>query len=273
MSNDGLLERSTRDRKEIRFRRVGRLASRYMNRRGASRAFEKRRQMLAVSTLSVNETFASLQGEGVLIGTPTFFVRLDGCPLRCSWCDTPYALAGDAGRSMTVAAIAGLARDFTHVVITGGEPLAQDIAPLVESLAPRSHVTVETSGTIFADLPGVSLFSLSPKVGSSGYQPKPVVLRKFCATAAGRLQFKFVIADDRDLAEALACVALVEDALPLRTPVVLQPESGRAGHGERYADYLRVLSEKVIADERWRRFDVRVLPQLHFMLWHGEAGR
>ena len=59
---------------------------------------KKRRPMNAQATLNVNETFVSIQGEGDLIGAPALFIRLDGCPLRCSWCDTPYALAGDSGR-------------------------------------------------------------------------------------------------------------------------------------------------------------------------------
>jgi 7-carboxy-7-deazaguanine synthase len=228
--------------------------------------------MNALGTLSVNETFLSIQGEGGLIGAPTLFIRLDGCPLRCSWCDTPYALAGDAGRPMSVDELAKLVADRHHVVITGGAPLAQDIAPLVEALRGR-HVTVETSGTIFADLPGVSLFSISPKVGTSGYTPKPVVLRKFCATAGDRMQLKFVIGDSNDLAEAGALLAALVDDLPATTPIVLQPESGRAGNGESYLRFLDWLTESVLEDAAWKRYDVRVLPQLHYLLWHGVAGR
>jgi 7-carboxy-7-deazaguanine synthase len=228
--------------------------------------------MLAVSTLKVNETFASVQGEGGLIGAPTFFIRLDGCPLRCSWCDTPYALAGDAGTEMAPAKLAQHAAGFDRVVITGGEPLVQDIRPLVEALQPR-HITVETSGTIFADLPSVALFSVSPKVGTSGYRPKHAVLRKYCASAAGRLQLKFVICEQRDLEEALACLRQIEPDLPAGTPVILQPESGRAGRGEHYHEFMRSLAENVVGDERWRPFDVRVLPQLHYLLWGGAAGR
>ena len=229
--------------------------------------------MLAVSVLDVNETFVSIQGEGSQIGAVTLFLRLDGCPLRCSWCDTPYALAGDSGERMTVDSLVERAREHRYVVITGGEPLAQDIRPLVDALAPGRHITVETSGTIFADLPGVALFSLSPKVGTSGYHPKPAILRKYCASAAGRMQLKFVIGDDRDLEEALDCLRDIEDVLPAGTPVILQPESGRARLGDGYLAFLRALAEKVFADARWRRFDVRVLPQLHFLLWHGVPGR
>jgi 7-carboxy-7-deazaguanine synthase len=228
--------------------------------------------MLATATLRVNETFLSVQGEGSEIGAPTFFIRLDGCPLRCSWCDTPYALAGDTGSQADVEELTRRCDAVHRVVITGGEPLAQDIAPLVTRLRGK-HITVETSGTIFADLSGVALFSISPKVGSSGYVPKPVVLRKFCASAAGRMQLKFVIAEPRDYAQALACVESLGDALPARTPIILQPESGRAGRGERYLATLRALTEKTVADERWAGFDVRVLPQLHYLLWGGAPGR
>jgi 7-carboxy-7-deazaguanine synthase len=228
--------------------------------------------MLATATLRVNETFLSVQGEGSEIGAPTFFIRLDGCPLRCSWCDTPYALAGDAGHDAGVEELVRRCHAARRIVITGGEPLAQDIAPLIALLRDR-HVTVETSGTIFADLPDVALFSISPKVGSSGYTPKPVVLRKFCAAVPGRMQLKFVIADARDYEEARDCVASLADALPAGTPIILQPESGRAGHGEQYMTTLRALTEKTVADERWTRFDVRVLPQLHYLLWGGAPGR
>jgi 7-carboxy-7-deazaguanine synthase len=229
--------------------------------------------MLAVSTLQINEIFESIQGEGSLAGTPSLFIRLDGCPLRCAWCDTPYALEGNAGTATPIDALARRAADFSYVVITGGEPLVQDIGPLVEALAPRHHITVETSGTIFAHLPGVSLFSISPKVGSSGYTPKLHVLRRYCDDAAGRMQLKFVIASDRDADEAFACVHALVRWLPPHTPIILQPESGEAGRGDSYAAFLRALTERVVSDSRWRPFDVRVLPQLHHLLWNGEPGR
>jgi len=231
----------------------------------------KKRRMLATATLRVNETFLSVQGEGSMIGTPSLFIRLDGCPLRCAWCDTPYALEGNAGAETAIDALAAECDGARAVVITGGEPLAQDIRPLVAALRDK-HITVETSGTIFADLPQVALFSISPKVGSSGYVPKPATLRKFCATAPGRMQLKFVIADARDYEEALACVSALRDALPPATPVILQPESASAGRGERYAATLRALTEKTLADERWSSFEMRVLPQLHYILWGGEPG-
>ena len=222
--------------------------------------------------LAVNETFLSIQGEGGHIGVPSFFIRLDGCPLRCAWCDTPYALAGDQGNAICVDELATQAAPYSHVVITGGEPLAQDIAPLVRALEGK-HITVETSGTIFADLQGVSLYSVSPKVGSSGYKPKPVVLRKYCAAAAGRLQLKFVVAGAQDLLEAKELLRELDGALPAATPIVMQPESGRAGSGESDVRFLEWLTTAVLDDTQLRRYEVRVLPQLHYLLWKGAAGK
>jgi 7-carboxy-7-deazaguanine synthase len=230
------------------------------------------RAAVDIPTLQVNETFVSIQGEGRLIGLPSFFIRLDGCPLRCTWCDTPYALAGDAGHAALVEQLVRDAAPYHHIVITGGEPLAQDIAPLTRRLAGH-HITVESSATIFADLPEVALFSLSPKVGTSGYVPKPIILRKYFASAAGRLQLKFVIGGERDLDDAGACLATLADGLPPGTPIIFQPESGRAGRGESYHRFLTWLTEAVLARAGLRALDVAVLPQLHYLLWQGEAGR
>jgi 7-carboxy-7-deazaguanine synthase len=233
---------------------------------------EKPTEMNAAATVSVNETFLSIQGEGALIGAPTLFIRLDGCPLRCAWCDTPYALEGNAGTPTAVDALARRAQGCRCVVITGGEPLAQDIKPLVQALG-GLHITVETSGTIFADLPEVALFSISPKLGSSGYQPKLIVLRKFFARAPNRVQLKFVVAEQRDLDEALALLDSLADAMSSDTPVILQPESGAAGKDANYLDFLRRLTETVLAHYGWSRYNVRVLPQLHYLLWGGAPGR
>ena len=100
--------------------------------------------------LKVREIFLSLQGESSRVGLPTVFVRLTGCPLRCVWCDTPYAFTG--GQSMTVAQVVSQVSAYgvTNVCVTGGEPLAQAAClPLLSGLCDAGHsVALETSGAL-----------------------------------------------------------------------------------------------------------------------------
>src|SRR5512137_2739419 len=99
-------------------------------------------------SLRINEIFFSLQGETCRVGLPTVFVRLTGCPLRCSYCDTTYAFSG--GQTMTLDAImAEVARhNAQYVTVTGGEPLAQkNCLPLLRTLCDAGYqVSLETSG-------------------------------------------------------------------------------------------------------------------------------
>lgn len=118
----------------------------------------------------IAECFASLQGEGVLAGTPSYFVRLAGCNLRCVWCDTPYASHHAEGRHVAVEELleVAAASGRRHAVVTGGEPLLQSgVSPLTAGLQRLGmHVTVETAGTVVREL-ACDLLSLSPKTSSS----------------------------------------------------------------------------------------------------------
>ncbi|MGI8924200.1 MAG: 7-carboxy-7-deazaguanine synthase QueE [Fimbriimonadales bacterium] len=120
--------------------------------------------------LRVAEVFTSIQGEGIWAGTPSTFVRVSGCNLRCVWCDTPYASWSPEGPVMRVPDIAKQVEDagVEHVVLTGGEPMLFDaIEPLAEGLKNSGHtITIETAGTIFRDLP-CDLMSISPKLSNS----------------------------------------------------------------------------------------------------------
>ena len=101
-----------------------------------------------VGTLRVHEVFASIQGESTYAGLPCSFVRLTGCPLRCRWCDTPYAFYQGTLRTIAeiVTEVSRLAPGI--VELTGGEPLAHDEAPtLLTALADLGKkVLLETSG-------------------------------------------------------------------------------------------------------------------------------
>jgi 7-carboxy-7-deazaguanine synthase len=120
--------------------------------------------------MRIADIFYSIQGEGLLAGVPSAFVRTSGCNLRCGYCDTPYTSWEPEGESLSVGQILDAIASFAtrHVVVTGGEPL---IAPEIEALCSRLrergyHITVETAATVFKPI-ACDLASLSPKLRNS----------------------------------------------------------------------------------------------------------
>ncbi|MDX1626948.1 MAG: radical SAM protein, partial [Wenzhouxiangellaceae bacterium] len=105
------------------------------------------------TALKITEIFRSLQGESDSSGWPTVFVRLTGCPLRCTWCDTAYAFHGGEWREIDEIVATVLDMKTRHVCVTGGEPLAQKrCLALLEALCDRGlRVSLETSGALPVD--------------------------------------------------------------------------------------------------------------------------
>jgi len=167
--------------------------------------------------MKIAEMFYSIQGEGMLAGVPSVFIRTSGCNLRCRWCDTPYAAWEGEGEELGLEAILGFvgAHACAYVVVTGGEPMiARGIVPLTKRLRRMGrHVTVETAGTVFAPV-ACNLMSISPKLSNStptgpGEQRRvarherlrlqPAVLRRLMD--AYEYQLKFVVTEPGDLGE------------------------------------------------------------------------
>ncbi len=123
------------------------------------------------SQLLVVEIFATLQGEGPFVGQPSVFVRLGGCNLACNFCDTEFEQFEAMELVSITEQVQKLAAD-THdlVVITGGEPLRQNISPLCEALLAKGlRVQIETNGTLWRELPqGVNIVC-SPKISDGKY--------------------------------------------------------------------------------------------------------
>jgi 7-carboxy-7-deazaguanine synthase len=177
--------------------------------------------------MRIAEIFRSIQGEGLLAGVPSVFIRVAGCNRRCRWCDTPRARSPRAGREMALDEIVRRATAFggRHVVLTGGEPMAaRGIRALARRLSEAGrHVTIETNATIPPRSVACDLASLSPKLRHAGGPPPDLaVLRAWLRGYDAQL--KFVVRSPRDAAEARALLdALGVDVPPER--VFLMPEA------------------------------------------------
>jgi 7-cyano-7-deazaguanosine (preQ0) biosynthesis protein QueE len=234
---------------------------------------------LAAGELTIAEVFGpTFQGEGPSIGRLCGFVRLGGCNLRCTWCDTPYTWdwTGVNGRAYdprvelrqrsTGDILQELgAMGVSMVVLTGGEPLlhGEKLRPLLHGCRERNWRTeVETNGTIaptgVADL--VTQFNVSPKLSNSGNplaeRYRPDVLRAFEAT--GKAIFKFVVCGSGDLSE----IDEIVGACGLST-VYVMPEGTDA---ERMQEHMRAVAEQVLA-RRWN-----LTTRLHVQIWGNRRG-
>lgn len=167
--------------------------------------------------MRIAEIYESVQGEGLLSGVPSVFVRASGCNLRCAYCDTPYASWTPEGDDLAVDEVVAriLAYSSDHVVLTGGEPmLFAEMIPLSAGLrAAGRHITIETAGTLYLPL-DCDLMSISPKLSNSMPDERlpptwrsrhernrhvPAVIRRLAAEYP--YQFKFVVATPADCDE------------------------------------------------------------------------
>ncbi|HBO24767.1 MAG TPA: 7-carboxy-7-deazaguanine synthase QueE [Providencia sp.] len=191
----------------------------------------------------INEIFQTLQGEGVFTGVPAVFIRLQGCPVGCSWCDTKQTWEKDPSKETTLGDIALKTLDSDewamsdtntlidlmrekkysakHIVITGGEPCIYDLTLLTNELELNGYqCQIETSGTYPIQCSDNTWVTVSPKVGMKGGL-------KVLKQAVNRAnEIKHPVAREKD-------IQALDELLAMRTletpPVVaLQPISQKA---------------------------------------------
>ena len=214
----------------------------------------------AAQRLRISEIFHSVQGEADAVGWPTVFVRLTGCPLRCTWCDTAYAFEGGGWRSYDEILAEVGQYGARHVCVTGGEPLAQKrCLDLLKLLCDGGYeVSLETSGAL-------DISQVDPRVRrvmdlkAPGSGEAARNLMGNLEHLNGRDQVKFVLADRADYAWAVAVVR--EHELAARCMVLFSPVYGKLAP--------RTLAEWILEDG----LPVRLQVQLHKMLWGEEPGR
>jgi len=222
----------------------------------------------------VTEIFKSIQGEGTRAGLPCIFVRLTGCNLRCTWCDTAYAFHG--GKRMSVEEVLAWVDELTArregspgaqaavplVELTGGEPLLQEeIYPLAERLVAAGYtVMIETSGERFiGNLPGQVIKIVDVKCPDSG-EPDTFEMRNIEALSEND-EVKFVLSTRRDY--EFARKLTLERGLVGRVKQVLFSPVSEDPQGKWPGLEPRMLVEWILEDG----LPVRLGLQLHKFIW------
>ncbi|UXD21866.1 7-carboxy-7-deazaguanine synthase [Ignicoccus pacificus DSM 13166] len=211
------------------------------------------------------EKFISIQGEGVLIGTPALFIRLAKCNLRCPWCDTKYSW--EEGRAVSVSSLVEdvINLDLPLTVLTGGEPLLQqrELKDLIEKSRERDYkglFQIETNATIepkeLRGLEGV-LLTLSPKVTCDYYKASPKLVKKILEDYSDMVLELKLVARKSDLPCVKDFLSKMGD---ISKPIILQPL-----YEKEYEKEARELVEAVLEDNDLKK-RVRVIPQVHKFL-------
>lgn len=209
--------------------------------------------------LKITEIFFSIQGEAQSSGSPTVFVRLTGCPLRCDYCDTAYAFSGGEWRRIDEI-LDEVGRFETRTVcVTGGEPLAQPAClKLLSTLCDAGYeVSLETSGALDIEPVDARVGRVVDiKTPGSGEQAKNRWSNLAALNAGDAV--KFVICDRADYDWARG---ILRDNPGLPCPIYFSPSYGRQDAGE--------LADWILED----RLPVRLQVQLHKVLWGDVPGR
>lgn len=245
--------------------------------------------------LRVTEHYLCAEGEGGTVGALTYLVRLSGCDLRCSWCDTKFSsFYDDEEQQVAAAAIeqAALKSGAAWVSLTGGEPTFRSDAELKTLAALAGHlrrqglkVKVESNGRRLPALLRncVDLWSLAPKwdarkngdaVRTPAMNYNEAALAEFSrAYGPGQLQLKFVVSYDGHAPQAADLKRAQSILKPLaKVPVFFIPEAYAAGD---YLERTRTLERAVqaLVKKGLKGWDCRVQPQLHRLLHGDERGR
>ncbi|MSQ31780.1 MAG: 7-carboxy-7-deazaguanine synthase QueE [Dehalococcoidia bacterium] len=222
------------------------------------------------------EIFQSIQGEGASAGTPSVFLRLAQCNLRCAWCDTKYTWDWahfDQAKETTKMSVEDIcnavsAFGMKRLIITGGEPLLhQDkLFPLCKWLKSSGYVfEIETNGTITPSPEMLSLidqWNVSPKLANSGNSPQKREITPALKTFASskRSFFKFVISEESDVKEV---EVLADKYCISKEQIILMPQAATKAALNMRSAWLTKLCE-----EKGYRFSSR----LHIMLWGNKRG-
>ncbi len=227
--------------------------------------------------MRVIELFYSLQGEGMLVGTPSVFVRLAGCPFRCRWCDTAYAWDYAAGEEFDPDQIVEQVNRWPcrFVVLTGGEPMVgPDLSarPGLVGLSHRlrtagKHVTIETSGMLFVPDLACDLMSISPKLANAASRAGTPPAGRLDLETIRRLmhaypyQLKFVVESPVDVDEVRQVLGQLGELETAR--IMLMPQASTTEE---------LLGKSPALAQACQETGLRFGQRLHILLWDRQRG-
>jgi 7-carboxy-7-deazaguanine synthase len=221
--------------------------------------------------LRITEIFYSLQGEARDSGYPTVFVRLTGCPLRCTYCDTAYAFEGGTRVALDeiVAKVKSHGDQVKHICVTGGEPLAQpNCIPLLKALCDAGYiVSLETSGAIDVSHVDARVSRVVDLKTPDSSEMKRNLLSNL-PLLTQHDQIKFVITSRKDY-EWSRDMLKQQSLDQLVGEVWFSPAFSIEKEQVRLPALARDLADWIVED----RLPVRFQLQLHKLLWQDEAGR
>ena len=216
--------------------------------------------------MKVCEIFRSIEGEGLRTGLPAVFIRLHGCNLRCSYCDSMYAVEGSDYKQMSVTQILDAIKEYsgiTHVTLTGGEPLIhQDVEELLRQLSGNGYrVNIETNGTVPCKwhFPGL-FYTMDWKCKSSGMSAK--MKMENLETLGSEDVLKFVVGTIEDLKETENVVKSLAEKKSDMPHLFISPVFGNLSN-EEIVNWL--LNSNIMVKN-----NVRFQVQLHKIIWDPE---
>lgn len=210
--------------------------------------------------LKIHEIFYSLQGESSRVGLPTVFIRLTGCPMRCTYCDTAYAFSG--GRNMEIAEIIEQVKSYgaKYITVTGGEPLAQkDCHQLLTELCDLDYsVSLETGGALEIGAVDTRISIILDVKTPASAESNNNTWSNF-EKIQQKDELKFVICDENDYEWSKSIIEQYQ--LVKKAPILFSPSYGQLDP--------KTLAEWVLKD----KLPVRMQMQLHKILWGETPGK
>ncbi|MFH1729840.1 MAG: 7-carboxy-7-deazaguanine synthase QueE [Pseudomonadota bacterium] len=221
--------------------------------------------------LPIIEKFLSIQGEGKNCGRVSYFLRLAGCNLNCTWCDTKYSWNEDSKALIRSEDILSLSREINSnkaqtIVITGGEPCLYKLDELISRIKNKT-IEIETNGSIIPSfaISGIE-WSVSPKLKNAGQNVDETVIQFWKnQSKLHTVYFKFVARNDRHLSEDLNEIKDLAEKFQIDSKLIYVMQESRSKESQ--------LNDMSGFIEKLLEYNFNYSPRIHTIAWDGMMGK